>query len=171
MKEAMLIGINHGAYASQWGLTDFYPESLRKLETALASGEDFKTDWFGCKKEIRYARYTRADGHFIVEVSAETDDLFDSEDLIYDALWSACKLDIELPEDIIDSIRDEAIDENLGDGTYLVDILPEDATLEQIIDKTQELEGRCEMSNEAMFDTLCNIVKDHVEFYNLKEED
>ena len=105
MKE---IDITYGEYAAKWGLTDLYPESEDKLRQALLSGEDFDTGWWGCKKEIRYCRITQEIGMITVEVSAHMDDLWESDDLIYDALWETTKQEDELPEEIIDSIRDDA---------------------------------------------------------------
>ena len=171
LSKAKRIDLSSGVYACAWGLTDFYPDCLEKLKEALASGEDFQTERFDCKKELRYGRYTKANGQFKIEVQVNMDDLWESEDLIYDALWSACKMDIELPDEIIDSIRETASLIGVDDHTLLTSWLPGDATLDQILEATEELEGRCEMANEAMFDTLCQVVRDHVDFYNLKEED
>ena len=98
MKE---VDISSGEYASHYSLTDLYPQSEAKLREALASGEDFDTDWFGCKKEIRYARYIREGNSITVKVSAQMDDLWESDDLVYDALWEACQTEEELPEDFI----------------------------------------------------------------------
>ena len=163
MKE---IDISYGEYASQWGLTDFYQESYDKLVSAIASGEDFTTGWFGCKKEIRYGKYTKEDGEFRIEVDCCMDDLWESDELIYDALWSACKMEIELPDEVIDSIREGA--EFIDDHTKIESVLPYDATIEDVIAETDRLEGSCEMANEAMFDELCEMVKAHVEYFNLK---
>lgn len=165
MKE---IDISYGEYASKWGLTDFYPGSLDKLTSAIESGEDFTTGWFGCKKEIRYGKYTKEDGEFRIEVDCHMDDLWESDDLIYDALWTACKMEIELPNEVIESIREGA--EFLDDHTKLESVLSYDATIDDVIKETDALESRCEAANEAMYDELCQMVKAYVEYFNLLVE-
>jgi len=87
------IAENTGEYASKWGISDFYEEAEQSLRDALASGEDFDTGWFGCKKEINCAQIVREGGEITVCVSAHMDDLWDSEDLIYDTM----KEEVELP--------------------------------------------------------------------------
>ena len=155
-----------GEYASRWGLTDFYPEAEAELKKALESGEDFETDWFGCKKEIRYARITGEEDGITIEVSAHMDDLWESEDLIYDALWEASKIEDELPEEIIDSIRDAAIWDNVDDHTDLSITLPRSATWNEIVEAMGKLEDEAEENNHHMYLELCEIVKAHVDYMN-----
>ena len=157
------IDISKGLYASHHYLTDFYDDSLAKLREAIESGEDFDTEWFGCKKEINYAKYTKANGQFLVEVDAHIDDLWEGDDLIYDALWHVSKKEEELPDEIIDSIKEAALWE-VDDHTKLETALPYDADLDDIIKATDELESRCMTANDGMFDTLCDIVKAHVDY-------
>lgn len=152
------INLTTGEYASKWSLTDFYPEAAHNLRLALISGEDFTTD-FGCKKEIRYARYTRDDKCFTVHVSCVMDDLWESDDLIYDALWETCHVEEELPEDIIDSIRDAAIDMQVNDGTDLTRVLPREASFDEIVKLTEQLESEAEENNKHMYEELCECVK------------
>lgn len=161
MKE---IDICYGMYASKWGLTDFYEESEQKLKDALASGEEFDTGWFGCKKEIRYARIMRDDEDITVEVSCHMDDLYESDDLIYDALWEECHTEEELPDDIIDSIRDAACDSNLNDESCVEETLPQDASYEDICECLSRLEDEAERENTEMYNILRAIVKAHVEY-------
>lgn len=165
MKE---VDISYGEYASKWGLTDFYQESLDKLNSAIESGEEFTTGWFGCRKEIQYGKYTKVDGEFRIEVDCHMDDLWESDDLIYDALWTACKMEIELSDEVIESIRDGA--EFLDDHTKLESVLRYDVTIDDVIKETDILVGRCESANEAMYDELCQMVKAHVEYFNLLGE-
>lgn len=167
------VDISYGEYASKWCLTDFYPISEDRLRHALESGEDFDTGWFGCKKEIRYARYVREGDDFTVEVSSHMGYLYESDDLIYDALWDviqseyvlpcdAIKSEEELPEDILESIRDAAIDNQLDDYTTLSKTIPAStATFDEIVKITDDLENQTEESNKAMFKELCEIVSDH----------
>jgi hypothetical protein len=156
MKE---ISIDRGDYSSKYGLTDLYPESEAKLREALASGEDFTTGWTGCRKEARYVRYTREGDHITIEVSSEMDDLWESADLIYDALCTACHVEEDLPEDIIDSIREAALGE-IDDHTEVSVVLPASATFEEIMDATAKAENEAEQNNQKMYDRLCEIVKD-----------
>lgn len=158
------------AYASKWGLTDFYEGVGDVLCKAIESGEDFDTGEFGCKKEIRYARVHREHGELEVEVTAYMDDLWDESSLIYDALWHVAKSEEELPEDIIDSIRDAAIDSGVDDHTYCNRYLPADATYETVVETIGELEDEAEQTNAELFRILCEIVKDHLEFMKEREE-
>lgn len=152
-----------GEYASKWGLTDFYPEAEEILREALASGEDFETDWFGCKKEIRYARITGSQNEITIEVSAHMDDLWESDDLIYDALWETTKIEKELPEEILESIRDAVI-YDVDDHTDLDASLPRSATFEEIVKAIKNLEYQAEANNHQMYLDLCDCVKGHVEY-------
>ena len=158
------IDICYGMYASKWGLTDFYEESEKKLKDALASGEDFDTGWWGCKKEIRYARICRENGAVTVEVSCHMDDLYESDDLIYDALWEECRTEEELPDAIIDSIRDAAIWDGIEDSTEMSDTLPHDASFDDIVAKIDRIEEWAEAKNKEMYGKLRAIVKAHVEY-------
>lgn len=155
------VDIAYGEYASQWGLTDFYTESETKLKELFESGEDFETEWFGCKKEIRYAKYTRENGVFTVEVSCHMDDLYEQPDLIYDALWESCRVEIEFPEEIIESIIDVCIECEIEDRITLTEELNGKATYEEVIEKTEELENKAESLLHEMFERLCSVVKDH----------
>lgn len=158
-----------GGYASKWGLTDWYEESEKILREAIASEEDFDTGWFGCKKEIHYARIIRKDGLFTVTASSHSDDLWDGDDLIYDALWEVSRLEEELPDDIIESIRDAAIDCGIDDNAEETESLPSTATFEQISDLIGKLEVIAEVRTHEYYRRLCDIVKDHVEFMKTPE--
>ena len=161
MKE---VDISNGVYASKWGITDFYPESEEKLKELIDSGEDFDTGWFGCKKEIRYARYRRENGVFTIEVSCDMDDLEDGAELIYDALWETCKVECELPLWMIESISADCYYCDIHDETTLTAELDGNATYNEIISKTEELEEEAEKNNTEMYNRLCEIVKDYYDF-------
>ena len=166
------IDISYGEYASKWGIADFYEESAEKLKSAIESGEDFDTGWFGCKKEIRYAHIERCEDDFTIEVSAHMDDLWESEDLIYDALWHVSKSEEELPEEIIDSIRDACIDCEIDDNTTLSETIPSaEATFEKVVEILVELESMTEKNNEDMFKRLCGIVENHFIYLKSLEEE
>lgn len=153
-----------GYYASKWGISDFYEEVEADLREALASGEDFDTGWFGCKKEISYAQIIREEGEITISVTCGMDDLWEEEDLIYDALWEMTEIEKELPEEIIDSIREAACDEQIDDHTTLTETLPGSASYEDVVALLDKLEGEASNSNHEMYKELCEIVKGHVEY-------
>jgi len=163
---AKKIDICSGEYAAKWCLSDFYEESEQKLRAVLASGEDFDTGWWGCKKEIDYARICREGGALTVEVSCHMDDLYESEDLIYDALWEECRIKDELPDDIIASITDACIDAGLNDESSAEDALPQWATFEDICVCLERLTGEAVLENKAMYAELRAIVREHVAYMN-----
>ena len=88
------------------------------------------------------------------------DDLWESDDLIYDALWTATNGQdtSELPDDMIEGIKEwafESIDDRSEEDCYL----PIYATLDEIIEATDELEEKCEEHNERMYNELCDVVR------------
>ena len=151
-----------GEYVSKWGLTDWYPESEKILRDVIESGEDFETEWLGCKKEIRYAKYARDEEGFVINVQSHMDDLFTGDDLIYDALWASCHSEKVLPDDTIDRIRSECIEVGIDDNTEFCVTLPKDASWDEIMEMTKKLENEVEENNQDMFNRLCEIVKNHV---------
>ena len=163
------IDICYGMYASHWGLTDFYKESEQKLKDALASDEDFDTGWWGCKKEIRYARIVREDGKITVEVSCHMDDLFDEDggnpDLIYDALWEERHTEEELPDEIIDSILDEAMELQIDDSSSAKGTLPAYALLCDVVSLIEKLEVEAESKNTDMYTRLRGIVAEYYDYW------
>lgn len=158
------IAENTGIYASKWGISDFYEEAEKSLRDVLNSGEDFETDWFGCKKEIHYAQITREAGKITVSVSCHMDDLWDGDDLIYDALWEVTKSENELPEEIVDSIRDAAIDEQIDDRYTESVLLPASASFEDVVKALDSCEALANRNNTGMYKRLCEIVREHVEY-------
>lgn len=158
------IDICYGEYASKWGLSDFYEESKAKFMDALNSGEDFDTGWWGCKKEIRYARIVREDGHIMVEVSCNMDDLWDEDDLIYDALWEERKVDEELPDEIIESILEMAYGD-IDDHTEVAETLPADASFDDIVAVIGKLEDEAEANNTDMYTRLRGIVAAEYDYW------
>lgn len=150
---------NTGCYASNWGISDFYEEAEKSLRSALESGEDFDTGWFGCKKEINYARIVREDGEIEIDVSCHMDDLWDSEDLIYDTMDE----EIELPDETISSIRDAAIVDDIDDKTELTMFLLSEASYNDIVNALDTLETEAMEANERKFLRLTDIVKAHIQ--------
>lgn len=157
------IDIDYGIYAAKWSLTDFYEESKDKLISAIASGKPFETSW-GCSKEIRYAAILKRNTDCIITVDCHMDDLWESDDLIYDALWERCQAEEELPEDILESIREEAADRGLNDTAIAQRVLPANATFEDICNAITEMEDECEAQNSSMFNTLKDIVEEQYKF-------
>lgn len=162
------IAENTGEYASKWGISDFYEEAEQSLRDALASGEDFDTGWFGCKKEINYGQIVREDGKITVSVCCHMDDLWESEDLIYDALWEVTKAENELPEEIIGSIRDAAMGDNVDDSSTWAEVLPSSASFDDVVKALDKCEANADAENTGMYKRLCEIVYDHVEY--MKEQ-
>lgn len=154
-----------GMYASKWGISDFYEEAEKDLREILASGEDFNTGWFGCKKEINYAQIIREDGEIIVSVSCHMDGLWDEEDLIYDTM----KEEIELPEEIIGSIRDAAIDCGIDDNTELSMTISAGASYDDIVEALDTLEKEAMEANHNMFLRLTDIVDAHIQYMKESE--
>lgn len=154
------IDICYGEYAAKWGLADFYPESEAKLREALDSGENFDT-YYGCKKEIRYCRITRDEKSVTVSVESCMDDLYESDELIYDALWARLHTEEELPDETIEAITDHCYDLNLCDRGEAVTILPREATFEEIVNAIKANESESEELNSVTFKTVCDIVESY----------
>lgn len=162
MYEFSFIG-KKGDYISKWGLTDIYPEAEEELRAALASEEDFDTGWTGCQKEIRYCRIRREEGVIIVDVSVHSDDLWESDDLIYDALWTAARREDELPDDIIDSIREAAV-YGCDDHFDSTDELPTDTDYESLVALLDEAENDLCTLEDRSYNILVEIVKAHLDY-------
>ena len=161
------ITITDGCYAAQWSLTDFYTDSEQKLMEALASGEDFCTSW-GCKKEIDYAAIARTNGSTYINVTCYMDDLNESDDLIYDALYEVFQKEDELPEELIESIRDQALWSDISSSVDFDDNLPGDASFADIVEAINRLEEAAHEALHEMFNYLCDITKiEYESYYNL----
>ena len=123
-----------------WGVGDFYDAPYKELKEAIESGKDFDTGWHGWKKEIQSMRISREDGRILVEVSQEMDEL---PDLIYD-----CLLDEEeenLTDEMIEEITDYlAMETEFNTYDENSEVLPTDASLDEVIDKAKELMQECD---------------------------
>ena len=151
-------------YASRWGITDFYPEVEAKLKELIASHEDFECDWFGCKKEIHYARYRCENGKFTVEVSVHCDSLWDEPDLIYDALDDISIEVDELSDEDIDYIRSIAIEDQIDDCVKLESVIDTPVTFNDIVKETDRLENEAAKQLHSKYEELCMIVKEYFEY-------
>lgn len=164
--------ISDGAmYCSKWGLTDQSETCEKNLRELLKSGQDFRTDWCDSQKELLSAMYARQDGEIRVTVNAWSDDLWDSsnDDLIYDALWAKLRReDLELPEYIIDSIRDAAFDAGCNDEHMVAISLPTDATYEDVMSAVVKAENEAMEWLHQSFEALQDIVAEHVTYMELE---
>ena len=158
------IELTNGLYAAKWWLTDFYPESEQRLRDALASGEDFYTS-YGCKKEIDYCEIQRHGDTIAVSATAYMDNLWESNDLIYDALWERTRVeDYEFSNEMINRIREAAIDEQLDDCSQIGTTIPASSSFEQLCDAIDKMEDEARAANDGMYRQLCNIVEDHYKY-------
>ena len=156
------IDIAVGDYAARWGLADLYPESRKMLAEALSDSLEFSTEWFGCKKEINYAKVERRNGAVYVSVCCCMDDLFDSDDLIYDAMYTEFRSTEQLPDDVIEGIRDWAVWSGVDDHTEAVRQVSVDASIDEVISCIGDLESLAEKNNQEMFAELCEYVRARV---------
>ena len=161
--------LSSGVYCSHWGLTDLYEECEKGLRELLDSGNDFITTWCGSKKEIISAQYSRYDGHVHVEVCQSMDELWESDDLIYDALSSIGREDIELPDDIIDSIREAALECGIDDSVTEYVTLPTDATYGDVMKAVVLAEGHTDKCLTSQYEELQTIVREHVNYMEASE--
>lgn len=95
------------AYASSWGLTSLYDECEKNLRFLLDQRADFRASW-DSKKSLQSVTIMRIDDVLHVDVCAWMDDLWESEDLIYDAYYDVTEKEEEIPDEVIDYIRDIA---------------------------------------------------------------
>lgn len=159
--------ITSGWGCSHWGLTDLYPECEENLRKLLDSGLDFVTTECSCKKESVSAWYSRIDGVIGVTVCQFMDDLWESDDLITDAMWEVCKSE-EIPEDVYDSfvefIRTLAVDAGVDDRADARIELPADATYEDVMDAADRAWGITETKLNEYYKRLKGIVQDALSY-------
>lgn len=147
-----------GFDACKWCVSDFYPEAEKTLRETLASGEDFDTYEYSCKKEIHYGRITRENGEIVVSVRCYMDDLWEQTDLIYDALWDVADEETELSDETIEVIREAALDDGIDDSSVRAEALSAAATFDDIVAALNRCESAAEAKNDEMYKRLCEIV-------------
>ena len=133
-----------GCYGSSWGLTDLYEECENNLKTILESGEDFRASW-DSKKELQSATLMRIGGVMKITVSVWMDDLWEQDDLIYDAYYDVKKSEEELSEDMLNEIRDLAFELECDDSTSVSwegECSDYDAIMEHIEQLTSEADSQ-----------------------------
>ena len=172
-----------GCYCSSWGLTDLYDPCEAKLRGLIESGDDFATSWCDSKKELLSARYSREGNTFTVEVSAWMDDLWDQNDLIYDAVYEAKEntkyratlQDMEVLQSILDDsaeldadafiecVRDQLMYLDIDDHITISEELDASGvTFERIMEVVEKLEDEAQDGINCFFDRLCWLVMDCV---------
>lgn len=171
-----------GCYCSSWGLTDLYDPCEAKLRGLIDSGEDFETSWCDSKKELISARYSREGNTFTVDVSAWMDDLWDQNDLIYDAVYEAKEnakyrattQDMEKLQNILDDtssdadafiecVRDQAMYTDIDDhATCSEELNSAGLTYEKVMETVEKLEDEAQEVINSFFDRLCWLVMDCV---------
>jgi len=144
-------------YGSKWGLTDLYPNCEANLRTLLESGEDFCTEWYS-KKELLSVVLMRISGKLTASVSAWTDDLWESDDLIYDAVWEATGREECLTEDTVSAIRDTAFEAEIDDHTCVSCDVPDD--YDKLMDTISEMADAADKECNKWYQTLVEIVKE-----------
>lgn len=151
------IDISTGEYAAQWSLTDFYDDCKNALAKALASGKDFHTEW-GCKKEIHYCDLVKKSGWIRITVTCNTDDITDSDDLIFDAASDANIDEEKLTDEVLSQIHDAVFDEGLGDSSVRVSEISDSSSIDDVIKEIDRLEDEAMNTNNQMYERLKDIV-------------
>ena len=147
-----------GYYGSNYGLTDLYPKCEENLRTLMESGEDFRTAW-DCKKELLSALVMRIDGKLRVTVSAWTDDLWESDDLIYDAIDEATGREECVTFETLSVIRALASEAGIDDHTEVSQTVPDsyDALMCAIPFLADEAEKECDRWFKELVDIIKNL--------------
>ena len=164
-KPILVVDISNGGLnCSHWGLTDLYPECEKNLRDLLRTDADFETEWCSSKKELLSARYRRENGKVWVDVNQWIDDLWDTDDLIYDAVWNRFdhREDIEIPDDGLQTIRDAALWLDVDDSVVISEEVGKDATFEDCMKTVERLMDATDKELARMYEELCNIVEDYV---------
>ena len=148
---------NGKEYGSSWGLTDLYPECKENLQALLASSENFRATW-DSKHELLSATIMRIDGVLMVDVYAWMDDLWDSGELIYDAVYEAGgSEDMVLSDETIEEIRSclsDECDDHAGESWEEKCDMP----YEELMTIIDDLTTYCEARLDTYFAELVNVV-------------
>ena len=169
-------------YCSKWGLTDLYDECEKNLRQLIDSQDDFVTEWCGSKNELLSAQYGRIDGSFDVWVRAWMDDLWDSYDLISDAIYEVLHDDekYSLPlsvqeklkrysednideeaEEFFENVRQYAWEADITDSVcHSVSFNPKGITYEKVMEAVEKLEDEAMAHLHRIYEVLCGIVAD-----------
>lgn len=149
-----LPGFPSNEYASNWSLTNLYLEDEKILRNAIDNRQTFDTGWVGCKKEIRYFRIISDGNIMTIQTSAEMDEF---EDLIYDAMDE----EVELNDVDITELIDCFLELDINNHTESETTIPF-TTYENVMTAISEMENRDEEQLREWFETVKQIVNEHI---------
>ena len=132
-----------------WGVGDFYKGNDTELQDAIKSKKPFDTGWHGFKKELQSMRISRTEDGTKIEVSEYMDEALEETELFCDFLTDE-ELNL-LTDEMIDEIRRLLYEGDFVEDTQEFDILPYDATFEQIMQKASELMNTCSRTLQNSF--------------------
>lgn len=134
-----------------YGITDeaLYDEAKAALKSAIDSGKYFDTGWHGSKKEIPTMQIRRMEDGIEVCVHDEMDDVFDEYDLFYDFLTDE-EMEM-LDEDKADEIRDCLEWGDFYNEISYTELLPSNASYDDVMATVAELEDDCERTLKNSF--------------------
>jgi len=126
----------------RWGLDDWYDGVEEQLRAALASGQPFDTGWHGWRKTEYSMQIQRSMDGVTVAVHNCMDSALEEWDLSYDFLtFEECE---RLTDEMINQIRDYLYMGDFVEEITESETLPEDTTLEEIMQKAGELIDFCD---------------------------
>jgi len=165
-----------GIYASHWGLSDLYDSAAALLKALIESGKDFSTDWWGAKKEIVYAKYTGTGDELTIEVAEHMDDLWESDDLIEDALYELehkglIQKGTELSEEDYDYIRDVLLWSDIDDKATAERTINRDTPFEKILETADEIWDEAHKINHDNYEYIQGTVLEYITSYKKEEEE
>ena len=156
-----ILVLTKNAFAAKYSLTDLFDAPFEMLKRVWESGEDFTT-YYGCSKEFHYAKILRENGFTTIEVTAEMDNLFGSDNqLVFDALSEEFGYeDVELSDAQVEEVLRRASEHELSDYAFKSVFTKDLHSFEDFIGKIEELENAAESSLNEQFMTLRGIVRE-----------
>lgn len=143
-----IMGFNYTGDAAHRSAADFYPRFEAALSKALESGEDFDTDWRGCKHELQTIRVHRESGNLTVSVSQ---DMVGGVELFEAAFYDTIGVEIwSYLEDCFSYVRRNELITELA-NEYGFDAV---GMVEYLTDRTIEDHGDCP-STVGRYDLPC----------------
>ena len=145
----------------RYGITDdcLYDEAKAALKQAIDSGKYFDTGWHGSTKEIPTLQIRRMEDGIEVCVHDEMDDVFDQYDLFCDFLTDE-EMEM-LDEDKADEIRDYLEWGDFYNEIGCTELLPSNASYDDVMATVAELEDDCERTLKNSFNQ-CIVITLHV---------
>lgn len=151
--------MEEGCYGSHCGITDLYSNCEKNLKTLLDSGEEFRAEW-GSKKELLSACVMRANDKLIISVRNWIDDLWESDDLIYDAYYDACGKEDDIPEEWLEEIRNCAFEVGCNDFSEASWSGDSTKSYEEIMDIISNLADKASTQCEEYYKMLNGVVSE-----------